>query len=672
MPQISIAEFKWYLIRLRKMQPNEVLYRIHQSLLKLFDKYFLFSNRLSKYIGKSTDTKHHKPLYESIFTLPVPRDEALSDLIKDEKIVSDECQDILENRFHIFGKSYYYGNPVNFHLDPVTNHTWPLLFWNDIKYRQKNQSSGIKFAWEINRLHHWPKLAIAYRHFNDDKYLFEFITQLNQWLSANPYPKGINWISGIELGIRVVNLYLTLAILSLDSSQYEKLLYRQVEKFIETHGRHLYRYPSKHSSAANHALAESLGLFIAGAGFPNLKQAQKWERRGKRIFEKEILRQLYPDGSSFEHSVPYLQFVVDHALVYNWFAKSHHMAINPEIDRRIEEACEFISHIVDMKGNMPMIGDDDDGYLAKLWFGEHNNFLSILNSGARQFNRGDWIHPQSQNDLKAACLEKPQDAEQSALIGSTGKWTNKSRYFDNAGLGVIAANNDDTNILFIGNSGPLGLSPLSGHGHADALSFWLSVNGCPFFVDPGTYLYHGGGVWRRYFRSTRAHNTIVVDNLDQSEQVADFIFDQFYNIENPKFREDSDKIVWGGQHDGYKRLEDPVIHAREVAFHKNKKVFYIKDRLLCRRRHEIMLLFHLYPTIKVEYQHRNSFCLSHGATRLELKVHGEYSDKVYRGSENPLFGWYSSGFNRIEETSTIVLSRVIDGETTIESEVIIS
>lgn len=667
-----IAKYGWYYERLKKMQPTEAFYRLYQKMLIIMDKY--------RYGFESAHTAGHlhlpakpgRPDTISYRPIASPSGNVFKDFLSEKDEILNEISSIGRNTYEIFGQEFYFHDPIEFHFDPLTNTKWPLLFWNDIEYRNSKQHGGIKFAWEINRLHHWPKLAAAYRLFNDDHYLFEFISQLKQWLSANPYPYGINWISGIELGIRVVNLYVTLQILGLKSSEYPNLFEGHIDQFIELHGRHLYRYPSKHSSAANHALAESLGLFFAGAGFPNQKNAEKWKKKGKHIFESEILRQLYPDGSSFEHSIPYLQFVADHALIYCWFAKTHNIPINPGICRRLEKVCDFIAHLVDTNGNIPMIGDDDDGYLVKLWFGKHNNFLSILNSGAKLFSRADWIHPESRMDLKSYYFNVSHMVDSNPRIHYSGKWKMRSRYFDNAGLGVIAHQKDNTDILFVGNSGPLGLAPLSGHGHADALSFWLSVNGCPFFVDPGTYLYHGGGKWRRYFRSTRAHNTIAVDNLDQSEQVADFIFDKFYNIVNPIFSEDSGEITWGAQHDGYKGLKDPVIHAREVIFHKNKKVFYFKDRLLCKSRHKIMLLFHLYPTIKVEYQHRNSFSLSHGATRLVLKVHSEFDNNVYRGSEDPLFGWYSSGFNRIEETSTIVLSRVIDGETTIESEVIIS
>ena len=55
--------------------------------------------------------------------------------------------------------------------------------------------------------------------------------------------------------------------------------------------------------------------------------------------------------------------------------------------------------------------------------------------------------------------------------------------------------------------GPLGLDENPGHGHADALSFVLHVDGRPCFVDPGTYRYQNSSE-ARWFKLPEAHNTI--------------------------------------------------------------------------------------------------------------------------------------------------------------------
>ena len=63
--------------------------------------------------------------------------------------------------------------------------------------------------------------------------------------------------------------------------------------------------------------------------------------------------------------------------------------------------------------------------------------------------------------------------------------------------------------------GELAPSYMPGHAHCDCLSFELFYEGKPVFVNSGTYQYQGEK--RRYFRSTAAHNTVVVNDHEQSE-----------------------------------------------------------------------------------------------------------------------------------------------------------
>ena len=56
-----------------------------------------------------------------------------------------------------------------------------------------------------------------------------------------------------------------------------------------------------------------------------------------------------------------------------------------------------------------------------------------------------------------------------------------------------------------------------GHGHADTLAIELAVQGKTVLVDSGTYTYHESRELRNYFRSTTAHNTLVIDKISSSE-----------------------------------------------------------------------------------------------------------------------------------------------------------
>jgi hypothetical protein len=72
---------------------------------------------------------------------------------------------------------------------------------------------------------------------------------------------------------------------------------------------------------------------------------------------------------------------------------------------------------------------------------------------------------------------------------------------------------DDTALML--DVGEIGPRYMPGHGHCDCLSFELSVGGKPLFVNSGTYQYQGE--LRSYFRSTKAHNTLLIGNREQSE-----------------------------------------------------------------------------------------------------------------------------------------------------------
>ena len=73
----------------------------------------------------------------------------------------------------------------------------------------------------------------------------------------------------------------------------------------------------------------------------------------------------------------------------------------------------------------------------------------------------------------------------------------------------------DDNKALIFDAGKIGVDYQPAHGHCDCLSFELSVDGKPLFVNSGTYEYQGD--LRKYFRTTRAHNTVDINGHVQSQ-----------------------------------------------------------------------------------------------------------------------------------------------------------
>jgi uncharacterized heparinase superfamily protein len=208
--------------------------------------------------------------------------------------------------------------------------------------------------------------------------------------------------------------------------------------------------------------------------------------------------------------------------------------------------------------------------------------------------------------------------------------------FPTAGYTVIKS----SELLFTFDHGPLGMPPLYNHGHADAMSVTLSVNGTFLIVDPGTYGYNGVPAYRRYFKGTRAHNTVTVDGEDQAVQETEFIWRRPYRAVLTGAAKVDEGLVLKGTHDGYERLKDPVKHTREVFF-SGGNVFLIRDSFSGNGPHDFELNYHLHPDAVTADKGDGWWRIDNNGTRAYLSLLGEASFQYREGLEEPVFGWYS-------------------------------
>ena len=554
----------------------------------------------------------------------------------------------LENTFSAFGINIAFNKDINWHIDPVTKKKWPQKFWGDINYRDKS-FGGVKFVWEINRLYFLFSLAISYRLTKEKKYADKIIQLVKSWSKGNPYPSGVNWASGIEAGVRLANLVWALSFL--EDYRFSKDDLIAINSFVWFQANHLQRYPSKFSSSNNHLLAEGFGLFIAGLYFPHLNGAEKWFNKGKNILEKQITRQILPDGGSFEYSTTYLSFVVDFFLLFKISCDINAIAYSKNIDERLEKSCEFIKSIMDKNGNIPNIGDQDSAVLVDFGLSNANNFLSILNTGAVLYNRKDFAtdRPDLKTWILTGIVPSPLQTDKQSQCG-TGCLAKTHRH---SGLAVIRDDVEEKEIFFTGNAMPLGMAPLYAHGHLDALSFTLSVDGRQIFIDPGTYLYHSGEKWRTYFRSTAAHNTVRINKKDYSEQTGDFMFGKPYFItENSLEKIEDNKVVWKAGHDAYLKKTPFTDIMREVIWDKTKREFIVIDFIKQSGTIFVELFFHCHPECRVERIDKEVFIKR---DNMGIKLFSDIflNCEILHGSYKPVSGWYSPGFNEIRESSTI-------------------
>jgi uncharacterized heparinase superfamily protein len=135
------------------------------------------------------------------------------------------------------------------------------------------------------------------------------------------------------------------------------------------------------------------------------------------------------------------------------------------------------------------------------------------------------------------------------------------------------------------------------HGHLDLLSFEASAYGKPLIVDPGRYTYDESGLvnWRAIFRGTAYHNTVLVDQRNQTR----------YEWRKTRFKisgpEPERQLVSFTSESKLDYLhgiahshEYPVVHERKVLFIA-REYWIIVDLLRAQEAHRYDLRFHLTP-----------------------------------------------------------------------------
>jgi uncharacterized heparinase superfamily protein len=395
--------------------------------------------------------------------------------------------------------------------DPVTRKSWPgaEVSCFDLDVRSTGEELGdVKYVWELNRLQILHPLAAAAAR-GDDASRETVLAILEDWAEANPPYRGVNWVSGIEIAMRLVSIALTVAAVEPTALTSDtRMLFRRM---IAAHGRYLHAFPSKHSSANNHRLAEGLGLFIAGILLPDLAEASTWELEGRQILETEACRQILPDGVGVEQSPTYQAFVMEMLALAARIASDLGEPLAPTVATRLADGAQFLRWLIDDCGHAPAIGDDDEGrVLAQPPDREPRYVASVLAAVAGLTGRPDLAPPTRDPHLRNHILGSAwADETQPALAGL--------QVFEQGGYTCAKETIRGRRCHLVFDHGPLGFAPLSAHGHADALAIWLTIDDQPILVDAGTYLYFSGRDTRTRLRESLVHNTLSVQDRSQSK-----------------------------------------------------------------------------------------------------------------------------------------------------------
>ena len=172
-------------------------------------------------------------------------------------------------------------------------------------------------------------------------------------------------------------------------------------------------------------------------------------------------------------------------------------------------------------------------------------------------------------------------------------------------------------LLDIGRIGP---DHFPSHGHADSLTFELSLDDQRVVVDTGLSTYEAVAERLRQ-RATAAHNTVQVDERNSSDVWHLFKVGRRAAVSAVELSSSPGQLQVSAAHDGYSRLLHAVVHRREWRMRAGQ--LEINDRLEGRGgQHALRVAFHLHPDIVPRQLQSNRFSLDlpDGRTLGELEL----------------------------------------------------
>lgn len=462
----------------------------------------------------------------------------------------DKAEKACRHSFDILNTPYDFGsNPIDWEFNPTYNNfaEWPFV---------------------LNRHFELLTLAKAYRATKNEKYAYACAELLSSWLDkAEAPPVGTSWGATntwrtLECGIRLSEVWPEIIFSLYNSEALTDDLLVDIIKSIWEQGR---RSRFEHREKGNWLIYAMTGVCCAAVMYPFLKDSKEWLSYSLETLKRELKRQVHPDGFQFELTTGYQLDVAICYINVLKVLKAFGHGFEESIAATVEKLLETYVYLTMPNGKVPDIND-----------GAYFSTKEILSPYMNLFPENKLI--------KWAVSD-----------GKEGLEPPKNHIFENAGLGVTRTGwgEKDTYVFFDGGE------YAAGHQHEDKLNLLMYADGKMTLTEGGNYAYDTSDM-RLYVRSTKAHNTVLVDNLNQNRGIS-YKFPDTEKISDLKgsFTESVD-VLTSFYNDGYgNEGEKLAFHERKLYFIKKenglKPFLIVADRLISRdeKEHLYSFLWHL-------------------------------------------------------------------------------
>jgi hypothetical protein len=308
----------------------------------------------------------------------------------------------------------------------------------------------------------------------------------------------------------------------------------------------------------NHGINQAAALLVLSVNFPDMPGADEWQEIAKKRITEGSRDLIDEDGILVENS-PYYHF---YALEKYWevaqYSEDYDILMDDTLSTKVNQMISYQAYILQPNRKIPLLGASLDRQI------NYNGvYLDIADTNP---------------ELKYVLTEGEQGK----------KPENLSIYYPTAGQTIMRSGwgkgdgfTSQTQVIFdVGEY-------RTKHSDLDALSFNLFGDGKALLPDAGLYSYDKDEI-TQYFRSTYAHNTVVVDGINQKSIGA---------VNVGEFKEEEGYTYQTAQHELY----PGVSHKRALVLIE-KNIVIVIDELNSNTDHNYEQMFHLFPeaTISTE------------------------------------------------------------------------
>ena len=365
--------------------------------------------------------------------------------------------------------------PRDLDFDPVFIARFPVteLMDDTITFLHSSKKMQWKSTWEFEEkealwnynLHYFEylfPLVKAWKETGEKKYIDKCMEIISGWIDGNPKGTSPAW-SSYTTALRIVTW------ISFFGYVKDDIEVKFKEKFmVSLHEQYVYLAGHLEKDILGNHYFEDLKSLVLASIFFNDNAVFK---KAFADFKLECKEEILPDGMHFELSPMYHKIIFEGILRIVLALRSVGQK-DDEIEALIQPMLDVAYSLEKGLKRIPLFNDGG------------NNVAKSLESLVK-------------------------------VAKNLGYLPNEKNCFESCGYYIFQKKIGDSNWKMVVDAGQPGPQYIPGHSHCDAMSFELFCNGNPVVVNCGTYGYQCKE--RTFYRSTAAHNTVMIDGIEQSQ-----------------------------------------------------------------------------------------------------------------------------------------------------------